>query len=230
MRPDIIPGAPFPDYELTDHTTKRRKLSELQGPHPMVLVLSRGAYCPKDHRQSELLAELYREMEIGYCRLVTISTDNITETNENRTGVGAQWPFLSDAARRVQKDLDIAEYTDPGHNPMIPHVIVLEPGLIVYNIYNGYWFFGPPHHGGATPGPPRHHKKVPPRLGHHHTRNESSMERRPQRPLLPLWQNLRPNLRRTGLTHSRARPRFTALSAESGVRETPSHAVPSASQ
>ena len=28
--------------------------------------------------------------------MVTISTDNITETNEYRTGVGAHWPFLSD--------------------------------------------------------------------------------------------------------------------------------------
>ena len=25
---------------------------------------------------------------------------------------------------------------------MIPHTIVLEPGLIVYKVYNGYWFFG----------------------------------------------------------------------------------------
>jgi hypothetical protein len=33
MRPDIIPGAHFPDYELTDHTRTRRKLSELQGTH-----------------------------------------------------------------------------------------------------------------------------------------------------------------------------------------------------
>ena len=31
-----------------------------------------------------------------------------------------------------KKDLDIAEYTDPLHNPMIPHVIVLEPGLVIY--------------------------------------------------------------------------------------------------
>jgi len=31
MRADIVPGAIFPDYELSDHTTKRRKLSELQG-------------------------------------------------------------------------------------------------------------------------------------------------------------------------------------------------------
>ena len=90
------------------------------------------------------LVQLHREMEVGYCRLVTISTDNIAETNEYRTGVGAHWPFLSDARRTVQKDLDIAEYTDPAHNPMIPHVIVLEPGLVVYKIYNGYWFFGRP--------------------------------------------------------------------------------------
>jgi hypothetical protein len=25
---------------------------------------------------------------------------------------------------------------------MIPHTLVLEPGLRVYKIYNGYWFFG----------------------------------------------------------------------------------------
>jgi peroxiredoxin len=144
MRPDIVPGATFPDYELSDHTTKRRKLSELQQADPLILVLGRGGFCPKDRRQSELLAQFHRELEIGYCRLVTITTDTITETSEYRTGVGAHWPFLSDPGRKIQKDLDIAEYTDPVHNPMIPHVIVLEPGLVVYKIYNGYWFFGRP--------------------------------------------------------------------------------------
>ena len=144
MRSDIIPGATFPDYELPDHTTKRRKLSELQGPDPMILVLSRGGFCPKERRQHEGLVQLHRELEVGYCRLVTISTDNITETNEYRNGVDAHWPFLSDAGRIVQKDLDIPEYTDPLHNPMIPHTIVLEPGLIVYKVYLGYWFFGRP--------------------------------------------------------------------------------------
>src|SRR4029079_10500731 len=144
MRSDILAGAVFPDYELPDHTTKRRKLSELQGQHPMVLVLSRGGFCPKDRRQHEGLLQLHRELEVGYCRLVTISTDNITETNEYRSGVGANWPFLSDAGRRIQKDLEIAEYTDSLHNPMIPHTIVLEPGLVIHKIYNGYWFFGRP--------------------------------------------------------------------------------------
>ena len=27
---------------------------------------------------------------------------------------------------------------------MIPYAIVLEPGLIIYKIYNGYWYFGRP--------------------------------------------------------------------------------------
>ena len=42
MRADIVPGGVFPDYELTDHTKTRRRLSELQGIDPMILVLSRG--------------------------------------------------------------------------------------------------------------------------------------------------------------------------------------------
>ena len=144
MRDDIVPGAVLPDYELSDHGGKRRKLSELQGPDPMVLVLSRGGFCPKERRQHEGLVQLHRELEVAYCRLVTITTDNIIETNEFRSGVGAHWPFLSDPRRIVQKDLDIAEYTDPLHNPMIPHTIVLEPRLVVYKVYNGYWFFGRP--------------------------------------------------------------------------------------
>jgi peroxiredoxin len=65
MRADIVVGGVFPDCELTDHTEKRRKISDLQGPDPMILVLSRGGYCPKDQRQAQGLVQLYREMEVG---------------------------------------------------------------------------------------------------------------------------------------------------------------------
>jgi hypothetical protein len=44
----------------------------------------------------------------------------------------------------IQKDLVIREYTDPEHNPMIPHTLVLKPGLVIHTIYNGYWFWGRP--------------------------------------------------------------------------------------
>ena len=36
MRPDIVPGAVFPDYALTDHRGKHRTLSELQGGDPFL--------------------------------------------------------------------------------------------------------------------------------------------------------------------------------------------------
>jgi len=144
MRPDIAPGGTFPDYELTDHTRIRRRLSELQGIDPMILILSRGSYCPKDHQQHLQLAAHYPEIAVAYTQIVTISTDNLLETAEFRAQVGAQWTFLSDAGRKIQKDLDIREYTDPHHDPMIPHTLVLKPGLVIHSVYNGYWFWGRP--------------------------------------------------------------------------------------
>src|SRR4030088_2133793 len=102
MRADIVAGAVFPDYELTDHAGKRRKLSDLQGPDPLVLVLSRGGFCPKDRLQMEGLLQLHREMEVRYCRVGAIRPDSLAETNEFRTGVGARWTFLSDPGRKVQ--------------------------------------------------------------------------------------------------------------------------------
>jgi peroxiredoxin len=144
MRPDIAPGGTFPDYELTDHAKTRRRLSELQRIDPMILLLSRGHFCPKEHQQHLELVALHPKLVVGYTQIVTISTDNILELNEFRQSVGAQWTFLSDAGRKVQQDLDIQEYTDPHHDPMIPHTLVLKPGLVIHSIYNGYWFWGRP--------------------------------------------------------------------------------------
>ncbi len=94
MRADIVPGSRFPDYELTDHARTRRRLSEIQGNDPMILVLSRGHFCPKDHQQHLELAAFYPKIAVAYTKIVTISTDNILETNEFRDAVGAQWlPF-----------------------------------------------------------------------------------------------------------------------------------------
>ena len=84
MRADIVPGAIFPDYELTEHTRVRRKLSEAQGGDPMIVVLSRGLYCPKDHWQHRRLVEFYPEIVVGYAHIVTISTDNLIQANEMR--------------------------------------------------------------------------------------------------------------------------------------------------
>ena len=144
MRDGIVPGSAFPDYELPDHTRTLRKLSELQGDDPMILTLARGHYCPKEHQQHRELAEFYAKIAVAYTQIVTISTDDHHTLQEFRASVGAQWTFLSDPERRIQKDLDIQEYTDPEHNPMIPYTLVLKPGLVIHSMYNGYWFWGRP--------------------------------------------------------------------------------------
>jgi peroxiredoxin len=144
MRSDIRPGATFPDYELPDHENVMRRLSELQRDDPLILTLARGHYCPKEHQQHLELATLYPKIAVAYTQVVTIATDEHHELQEFRASVGAQWTFLSDPGRIVQQDLDIQEYTDPDHDPMIPHTLVLKPGLIVHSIYNGYWFWGRP--------------------------------------------------------------------------------------
>ena len=144
MRPDITRGGVFPDYALPDHTGVVRTLSELQGDDPMILTLARGHYCPKEHQQHLELAAFQSKIAVAYTRIATISTDDHHTSQEFRLSVGARWTFLSDPGRIVQKDLDIQEYTDPEHDPMIPHTLVLKPGLVIHSIYNGYWFWGRP--------------------------------------------------------------------------------------
>jgi peroxiredoxin len=151
MRQDIVPGAVFPNFELTDHLGRRRSLGELQGEHPylqagnpMILVLARGHFCAKDQQQHRDLVAFYPKIAVAYTQLVTIMPDPVATVQDFREGVGAQWTFLCDPERVVQRDLDIKEYTDPVHDPQIPYTFVLEPGLIIARIYNGYWFWGRP--------------------------------------------------------------------------------------
>ena len=47
MRADIVPGAIFPDYELSDQRGTHRTLSALQGGDPLVLVTLARRFLPK---------------------------------------------------------------------------------------------------------------------------------------------------------------------------------------
>ena len=126
-----------------DETSRPSALPRRSGPRPPTMQ-------GMPHTQigvrpvPEVNAELWPEFRLGYARLVTITTDGLREANEFRDQVGASWPFLCDPERLVQRELDIAEYTDPDHDPMVPHTFVLAPGLRIHAIYNGYWFWGRP--------------------------------------------------------------------------------------
>lgn len=144
MRDDIREGARFPNYVLPDHLKTMRRLSDLQGDDPMIVVLSRGFFCPKDREQLHELVRFHPQLVVSNVRVVTITTDDWHTINNLRQQISANWPFLYDEGRIVQQDLQIQEYTDPTNNPMVPHTFVLAPGLRIYKIWNGYYYVGRP--------------------------------------------------------------------------------------
>lgn len=144
MRQDIRAGSRFPDYVLPDHTRTPRRLSDLQGDQLMVVVLTRGFFCPKDRQHMLALVRFHPQLVVGYTQVVTITTDDWHITNNYRQQTAAHWPFLYDEERVVQRDLDIKEYTDTSHDVMIPHTIVLGRNLEIFKVYNGYYYWGRP--------------------------------------------------------------------------------------
>ena len=140
MRSDIVPGGIFPDYELPDQTGKLRKLSELQGDDPLSPYACATPHCRKEHEQ-HLTRRVLPEDRSGVHSGRHDRYPTITIPFRNSVCVGgAVCPSLR-TPTKVQKELDIEEYTDPEHNPMIPHTLVLKPGLD-RSSYNGYWFWG----------------------------------------------------------------------------------------
>lgn len=144
MRQDIVAGTKFPDYVLPDHTKTPRRLSDLQGDQFMLVVLTRGFFCPKDRQQMLELVRFHPQLVVGYTQVVTITTDDWHTTNNYRQQTSAPWPFLYDEERIVQRDLDIKEYTDTSHDVMIPHTILLGRNLEIFKVYSGYYYWGRP--------------------------------------------------------------------------------------
>lgn len=145
MRADITSGNTFPDYVLPDHTKTQRRLSALQGKDDLLLlVLIRGFFCPKDREQLKALTAFHPQLVVGSCHPVVITTDDWHTTNNLRQQLGAHYTFLYDERKHVRDDLQICEYTDTEHEPMIPHTILLGPGLRVHCVWNGYYYWGRP--------------------------------------------------------------------------------------
>ena len=108
----------------------------------MLVVLIRGFFCPKDREQLKELTRFHPQLVVGSCHLVVITTDDWHTTNNLRQQLGAHYPFLYDEKKTVRDDLQITEYTDTQHEPMIPHTILLGPGLEIRRVWNGYYYWG----------------------------------------------------------------------------------------
>ena len=104
----------------------------------MVLVLSRGKLLPEGLPPGRKgWSELHRELDVSYCRLVTICYRQHHQTNEGLREIGAhQFPPFR-RAPVIRGDLDIVEYTIPSTIPHDPSLwFVLEFGLVIHKIYN----------------------------------------------------------------------------------------------
>ena len=146
MRADLKVGARFPSFELPDHTGETRKLSQLLRGFPGVLMFGRGHYCPKDRRQlTNYVAHLQPEFRVNYCKMITVSVDDLLTTNEVRNALGADWPFLVDSDRTLLRELEMVDATDPIHGEVYrPYAFILDQDRTVYKIYNGWWYLGRP--------------------------------------------------------------------------------------
>jgi peroxiredoxin len=140
----LVPGVVLPDFRLPDHTGTPRRLSELQGDDPMVLLLGRGEHCPRERQHQRELVRFHQWCAVAFTGLVTVLPNDLHDVDRLRISTGASWPYLSDVGLEVQRTLDIREYTDRHHDATVPHSLVLAPGLVIDKVYVGYWFWGRP--------------------------------------------------------------------------------------
>jgi peroxiredoxin len=138
------PGGTFPDCVLPDHTSTERRLSALQRDAPMVVVLVRNSSCHGDLKQLEELTAFQPVLLMEGCRVVAITTDDWHTTRRLRQRLGARYPFLYDTHKTLRDELDIWDFSDPQHVPMIPHTFLLAPSLRIHRVWNGHYYWGRP--------------------------------------------------------------------------------------
>jgi len=91
------------------------------------------------------VTHLQPEMRINYCKLITVSVDDKTNTNETRDALAAEWPFLMDPDRRLLYELQMVDTTDPPHGEVyVPYSFSLDRDRTIHKIYNGWYFVGRP--------------------------------------------------------------------------------------
>ena len=135
-------GERFPDLELPDHTGRPRRLTEVAGGDPLVLVTSRGWWCPKEQRYMRELCRLQDELEVAYARIAVLNVDPPEVQSAFRAGLGARFTFLSDHDRRWLEELGLLEASDTVHRPYLPAAFCLFPDLTVHAAYHGNWYLG----------------------------------------------------------------------------------------
>lgn len=144
MKDDLVPGNPFPDIRLPEHTGKELSLSEIARRQPLVLAFVRGWWCPKEQVRLRNLVAVQDEVQREYGRIAVVTVDEPYVNGALRAGLGADFPFLSDVDRAVAEELDLLELTDETHSPHLPFTFVLDSRLVLRNVWCGFWYWGNP--------------------------------------------------------------------------------------
>ena len=146
MRSYLRAGNKFPNFELPDHNGEIQSLTQILWGYPGVVVFSRGSFCPKDRRQLQNYVEyLQPELEVNYCKLMVVSVEDQALSAKTRAGLGATFPFLSDADRKLLHELEMVDVTDKEHGEIyIPYTFIVDRERTIYKVYNGWWYVGRP--------------------------------------------------------------------------------------
>src|ERR1051326_5213376 len=96
MTDKLAVGAMLPDFDPPDDTGTMRRLSELQGDNPMVLLLGRGEHCPRERQHQRELVKLHGWCAVGFASMVTILPNGLHDVMKLRISTGAYWPYLAD--------------------------------------------------------------------------------------------------------------------------------------
>src|SRR4051794_14799800 len=140
----LQPGAILPDFQLPDQDGVPRRLSELQGDDPMVLLLGRGEHCPRERQHQREMVRFHAWCAVAYTPLVTVLPNTLQDPGRRRISTRSYRPYLADPDLGVQTALDIRECADTPHVAAVPLALLLAPGLVVDKVYVGYWFWGRP--------------------------------------------------------------------------------------
>jgi peroxiredoxin len=91
------------------------------------------------------VAHLQPELDVNYCKLAVVWTDDPASTRAARKELGASFTFFCDHQRQMIAELDIIDTTD-AHHPRIaiPYTFVLDAERRIFKIYNGWWYLGRP--------------------------------------------------------------------------------------
>jgi peroxiredoxin len=144
MRADLTIGGTFPDLHLPETTGKELALSEIARAQPLVLAFVRGWWCPKEQVRLRNLVFLQDEIQREYGQIAVATVDDPYVNGALRAGLGADFPFLSDADRAVAEELELLELTDETHRPFLPYTFVLDSLRRIHRVWCGFWFWGHP--------------------------------------------------------------------------------------